>query len=898
MPNVVPMQTNFTGGEISPLLAGRVDFSKFAASLATCKNFIPTIQGAAIRRPGFEYLAETKDSSSVSVLVQFVYSNGDAYVLEFGNLYIRFFKDGVLITQVGRKIPTTYEVITTYTSSDVTGLRFCQSADVLFILHPDFAVAQLTRFEDAKWELEDFSFTGGPFMPENKESSDTIAASLVTGSGITLTRDGISILDNTEFDTDPIGNEWTNEGDDLVYDGGADTVYVTIPGAGTQIGSMEQPVSVVAGKTYSLSTSWTIVKVVGPPVSSNVYCKITVGTTSFGDDIFYNRDSDSYTGTIDFKVPDGITTVYVGVYLYAKYDCTVTCSYVRVVPAGTGFMAGHVGALWRLGQREYDDIREQSFTAVADGTGFLEVDNQTFLVLITGTWVGTITLQQSFDGAQWTDFKDYTGNVSLELPEPDRIFYRLSCTAYTSGTAVASLKTVNAIPKGEVEITAVANPFSATADVTETLAGTAATSVWWEGAWSDYRGHPTQGGFYDDRLILTRGLTVYGSQVGDYTNFAVSDQALASDSIQFQLLSRQQNEIHWLEPFRRLMVGTIGSEWWISGAGGDRDPLTPASIRAKQDSFHGSANVTPVKVAHALLFLQRDGKILREQSYQLENDSFVSRSLSILAEHLTTDYDITQLAYQQYPHSVVWALLADGTLLSLTYAADQEVTAWARHETDGEFESICVIPGDDADELWAVVKRTIDGNTLRYVERMTTIWDDATDADDAKFVDCWVTKTGSDITNITGLDYLEGESVSVLIDGATVETHTVASGEITTTESGDKFQIGLAYTSDLETQSVITNSQNGTNQGVMKQIVDLTMRFYQTLGGQFGYDSDNLENIQQTRLSVTTTPVTSDISEIPQNNVETPAKTFLRQADPLPMTVIALIQHVETSTNT
>lgn len=178
---VAPLQSNFSGGEISPLLYGRVDSERYKEALAICENYIPAIQGGVTRRPGSYFVAETQTSSKKSRLVSFEFSTTQAYILEFGDLYIRFYRDNAQIESGG----SPYEVVSPYAEADLFQLKFTQSADVLYIVHPSYAPRKLTRTAHTSWTLTEITFLDGPYLNTNTTTT-TLNPSGTTGA-ITIT---------------------------------------------------------------------------------------------------------------------------------------------------------------------------------------------------------------------------------------------------------------------------------------------------------------------------------------------------------------------------------------------------------------------------------------------------------------------------------------------------------------------------------------------------------------------------------------------------------------------------------------------------------------------------------------------------------------------------------------
>lgn len=177
MPRATWIQTDFTSGEWSPLTYGRVDTPKYKSALATCLNYVPTAQGALIRRPGTKYVAEVKNSANAVRLIPFEYSDTQAYILEFGPSYIRFYTNDAQLLSGG----SPYEVATTYTAGQINDIAYAQSADVLYIVHPAHPPRKLVRNGPLSWTLSVISFNDGPYL--NTNTTSTTLTSSVAGPG-------------------------------------------------------------------------------------------------------------------------------------------------------------------------------------------------------------------------------------------------------------------------------------------------------------------------------------------------------------------------------------------------------------------------------------------------------------------------------------------------------------------------------------------------------------------------------------------------------------------------------------------------------------------------------------------------------------------------------------------
>ena len=180
-----PILTNFTSGELSPRLNGRIDMDKYYNGASLINNFIVLMHGGLTKRPGTRFIREIKTSTgsnSGARLIPFVFSKTQAYVLEFGHNYIRFYKDEGIIVSAGT---TPYEIATTYTAAQVNEIEFVQSADVLYLVHESHTPRKLSRTGHTAWTISDVDFVDGPYNNTNITST-TVYASGTTGS-VTVT---------------------------------------------------------------------------------------------------------------------------------------------------------------------------------------------------------------------------------------------------------------------------------------------------------------------------------------------------------------------------------------------------------------------------------------------------------------------------------------------------------------------------------------------------------------------------------------------------------------------------------------------------------------------------------------------------------------------------------------
>lgn len=282
--------------------------------------------------------------------------------------------------------------------------------------------------------------------------------------------------------------------------------------------------------------------------------------------------------------------------------------------------------------------------------------------------------------------------------------------------------------------------------------------------------YPSTATYYQQRLAFAatnnRPQTLFMSKSAAYDNFTYSTPYRDDDAVTFTIASRQVNEIRHMIPLQFLVLLTSGGEWVVQGD--TNDLLTPTSINVEVQGYRGSSRVPPIVIGNSALYVQSRGSTVRDLRFQLSVDGFEGRDLTVFVPHLLQGRQIVDWAWAEIPHYLVWAVRDDGVLLTLTYVQEQEVWGWARHDTDGAFESVTTIPGGTEDEVYAVVRRTVGGSTVRYLERIETRLFD--EIDDAFFVDSGLSydgrKSAGEVT-VSASSYDYQDSVTITLSGAT-----------------------------------------------------------------------------------------------------------------------------------
>jgi len=418
--------------------------------------------------------------------------------------------------------------------------------------------------------------------------------------------------------------------------------------------------------------------------------------------------------------------------------------------------------------------------------------------------------------------------------------------------------------------------------------------------------YPSVVTFFEQRLVFAatnnNPQTLWFSKSADYLNFHTG--TAADDALIYTIASNQVNSIRYLSATRVLTIGTSGGEYVLTTT--NDGPITPTTTQIRKYSNYGSANTEPVQVADVTLFLQRGNRKVREFKYvgEVNTAGYQAPDLTVLAEHIT-EGGLEQFAYQQEPENIVWAIRSDGTLLGLTYRREEEVVAWHKHVIGGEFdggqavvESIATLPTDTGnDELYMIVKRTINGTTMRYVEVLKD-FDFGSVTTSSFFVDSGLSYSGSAVSGFSTLYHLEGDTVSVLANGASHPNKTVSSGAITLDFSATSAAVGYGYTSSMQTLRIESGSSDGTSQGKPKRIHGITVRLFETVGVEVGNESSEADRIffrdSSMNMDEAVPLFTGDKDIEFPGGFDDDDRIYLQQTQPLPLTVLALYPRMNT----
>jgi len=771
-----------------------------------------------------------------------------------------------------------YEIPTPYKEGDLPQLQFAQSADVMWITHPSYKTRKLSRTGHTAWLLTRYLPTSDPFIVSWDKLTDPGTLPAGIGRGAAFSPDGsllaiahlispyVTIYNTSDWSkvanpgTLPTGNGYgaafSPDGSLLAIAHDVSpfvTIYntsdwskVTDPGTlptSTGIGAAFSPDGSLLAIAHDVSPFVTIYNI-------SDWSKVTdPGTLPTGDGVGAAFSPDGSLLAIAHT-----TSPYVTIYN--------TSDWSKVTNPGTTPTGNGYGAAFSP---------DGSLLAIAHLTSpYVTIYNTSDWSKVTDP--GTLPAGNGY-GAAFSP--DGSLLAIAHITSPYVTIYNTS-----DWSKVADPGT---LPAGD----GIDAAFSPDGSLLAIAHSTSPSVTIYRESGDDF---PRCLGFYEERLWFasTRNnpQTKYSTKSGDFEDITTGTND--DDAVQYTIAADQVNAIQWLAPGPLLLAGTTGGEW-KTGSSVLTEPITPTNIKVTRETIHGSAWIQPTMVSHAVLFVQKAKRKVRELGYRYEVDRYTAPDLTLLAEHITRGGITGRMAYQQEPNSIVWAVRSDGVLLGLTYQKDQDVVAWHRHITDGAVESVACIPSLGRDELWLSVKRTIGGVTKRYIEYMNAEEVDA--LEDMFFVDSGLSYSGPPATTISGLDHLKGKTVSILADGIVVADQVVSgTGTITLVTAASKVHVGLPYTSKLQTMRIEAGSAEGTAQGKIKKIRKVAVRLLESSGFRIGPNEDRLDT-----ADVSAGLFTGDKEILFKGGWETEGKIMIVQEQPLPLTVLAIIARLRTS---
>ena len=821
----------------------RLDLPGYRKACRKLRNMVVLKQGGVTRRPGLQFIATGQQlgTGNVSRMVPFRFSPSVNYMLEFGNHGIRFYRDGAQVQVSG--------------------------------------------------------------APAWVSGTDYAWGSFVTYSGLTYYAYAGPVLNSTINPATDSGN-WT-----------AQTAYeVPSPYGATSVDPWEAQIFAVQVKQindvmYMVHPDYPVWKLIRyaddnwvasevqfltPAMLDQNATDTTIepsGTT--GDGIDLEATAPAWATATYYVVGNSVTS---GGLLYnATVAHTSSTTFSEDLALGrwklvTLFQAGHVGSYWQIAHN-----RPQSFVnydLTGDGTSDTLPLIGNWTVRTFGTWSADISVQVSYDnGSTWQVVTTLNSrddaNYDLSGEDISGGIYRMVITNWTSSTSATpprvTLSAANQFVYGLVRITDVSDALNATADVIVPLYSTDPTTYWSEGAWSDVRGYPCAITAFQERIWYAgtafQPQRIWATQTDDIENFAIVDQSQAVYGLAFDLNAPGRGRIQWMNAQVDLFAGLAGAEWIVT-SGAPNAAITPTQIQAVEHSANGSEpGIGAQGVGNAFFYVQQLGRTFQQMLYSVFTNKYMSQEMLVLSQHLTAARLKTFAFQQQFQNqSIIWAVCGDGSMISLTYAMDQEVFGWSKHTT-GETDriiSVAVIPNSSGadDEVWVTVQRKVGLSYFNTVERMNPVdWQTyATGQPDlrqATYADCYVQVTSPSTNEIPGMPAvtygreavasitpLNGSGMFGIGDLVVSDTGTVT---ITDYEpaAGDVVVIGLPIPWKVQPMRLDTDTRS-ISPGIKKALQKLYLRVLNSIGGKISTDNPDLPEID-----IPAFPITANSGEPP-----------------------------------
>lgn len=904
-----PVLLTFNRGIVSKLGLARVDVRRIALAAEQQENWMPRVLGSMMLRPGLGYLGHVNSDNPARV-IPFVFSTSDTALIEFTNQTMRVLIGDALLTRPSVSTAVTNGTfngnITGWTDgSDVGGAIAFATGNYLKITGN--GTARGIAYQQVTVTLAD--------------STSEHALHVIVNRGPVTFKVGTSIGDDsliseTTLDTGTHSLSFTPNYTAFVVQFSSTAIYqvlvqqCTVEAAGTVTITSPYLTADLGNIRFEQSADTVFLACAGYQQRKIERRGTRPNARSWSLATYHADDGPFRSGNFG---PTTITPAAV------TGDTTLTAS--RPL-----FRSGHVGALFSItansAQQTVNVTAQNQFTSPSikvTGTG----SQRSLTINISGTWVATVTLQQSVgvDGS-WVDFSNYTTNqTNLSVSDGldnQIVYYRIGVKTgnYTSGTATCQINYANGSQTGIVRITGYTSPTVANCQVLSALGATSATSVWAEGMWSAYRGFPTAGKIFEGRMWWAGQNGIWGSVSDAYASY---DATVLGDSgpLNRTVGSGPLDTFNWILPLQRMILGGQGAEVSARSSGFDV-PLTPTDFALRDASTQGSAAVDAVKIDTHGVFVQRGGFRIFELAFDLQSYEYQSTHITALCPELGSP-GVVRMAVQRQPDTRIHAIRSDGVAMVGIYDRVENVICWITVTSNGGsgvIEDVCVLPavaGNQDDQVYYVVKRVINGATVRYLEKWALETECRGTNGVCKLGDAFVMVTNSPASaTVSGLSHLEGQQVVVWADGADVGTtvsgatysltYTVVSGQITLASPASSIMVGLPYQSKFQSAKLATamGAGMGTAIGRKKRIneIGLVMADVHAQGVQFGPDFSTLDNlpIVEDGAPISANAIRSEYDNEPlpfQPDWDPDSRLCLVGNAPRPVTVCAAVVHLE-----
>lgn len=402
--------------------------------------------------------------------------------------------------------------------------------------------------------------------------------------------------------------------------------------------------------------------------------------------------------------------------------------------------------------------------------------------------------------------------------------------------------------------------------------------------------YPAATSYFEQRRLFAGSNTdqqvVWLTRVGSDQNMAQSSPIRDDDPFDFKVAAREATQIKHIVPLEDLLLFSGYVIWHAFSI--SADALTATTTVVRPVVYTGTSNVQPVTSGKSIIFEEaRSGHVI-EIRYSWQQNGYDVKDTSLMSPHLFDGYTMKDLSFSSGRLKTAWVVRSDGTLLGLTYIPEQEVLAWHRHDTSGgTFESVATIQEGTDDGVYFIVKRTITGRTVRYIERLKLT--STTVLADSFYVDAGLVYSGAATSTISGLYHLEGTVVSILADGAEHAQKTVASGSITLDTTASKVIVGLPITADIVTLPPMSEIA-GLVLGQEKNVTRVSLRVVSSSSLFAGTSFTKLREFKQKTTEPFDSPpslITGSMTVAVDGAWNKEAQVYLRHTKPLPLKILS-----------
>lgn len=838
MAKVSPLQSNFGSGEFSPLLYGRVDAERYKSGLAKCENFVPTIQGGLTRRPGTYFVKEVKDSSDFTRLIPFEFSTEQAYILEFGDQYIRFYKDnGNIESSPG--VP--YEIVSPYASADLPLIKYVQSADVLYVLHPDYAPRKISRFSDTSWTIEVIEFIDGPYSG--------VRQYFVNGAPFTAD-DGdfrIELTPSSTSGTSTI-SATVSYGLTNVANNGSGLIRITTNLAhGFKTGDRVRVFGV--GGTTEANGTWIVTRIdVGNfDLQGSAFVNAYTSGGNVGPGIFYSTD-----------IGKLIRIKHSSTWGYGVIASFVNSSQVTVT-VKNNFGATTASTEWRLGLWS----SENGYPSAAS----FHEDRLCF--------TGSLAQPQRVDMSRTSDYENFSPtDTAGSVVDSNAVSFSLNSNDVNVGRWLVSNEKGLAVGTAGGEW--LVRPSSSGEAISPTnISAKRATSY----------------GCADIQPVLSGKAIIYVQRAGrkfremefnfDVDGFVAPDLTILSEhitqsGISVLALQKEPQNIIWAVRNDGALIGCTYER--------DQDQVKVGWHRHYIGGVSDTAG-NPAIVESIAAIPSADGT--RDELWLIVKRR-VNGATKRYVEYLTKLFEDSD--EQKDAFFVDCGLTLDNpkTITGITSANPVVVTSASHGFSNGDRVRISGVAGTTE----------VNNNSYTVANAATNTFE-LSGINGSSFT-AYISggEVRKLVTTISGLSHLEGQTVSVAADGAALPDVTVSSGSITLPSESATVHVGFGYNSDGQMLRLEAGSLDGTALGKTRRTHRVGFLLHRTLGMKLGMTFDSLFDItfRTSADPMTRAPAlfSGVLSERLEADYDFENQICFRQSQPLPSTVLAIMPQLVT----